>query len=269
MSAPTTSQPAAIAAELCAAGCVFAEDEAALLLAEAGSAEQLRELVARRVSGIPLEQVLGWAEFCGLRIAVEPGVFVPRRRTGLVVSEALAGAPPRPVILDLCCGSGAVGVAVAAGCEGAELYGADLDPAAVACARGNVARAGGGAVFEGDLFDPLPAGLRGRIDILLVNAPYVPSGAISSMPPEARLHEPRLSLDGGADGLDVQRRVARQARPWLAPGGRLLVETSRQQASGTLALLTEAGLDAEVVRSEELDATVVTGTRPPVQGGGR
>ena len=241
-----------------AAGCVFAEEEAALLLGSASGAE-LDELVGRRVAGEPLEQVLGWAEFCGLRLVVEAGVFVPRRRTGLLVREAVAVASPGSVLLDLCCGTGAVGAAVAAAVPGVELHAADVDPAAVRCARQNVR----GPVYRGDLFDALPHQLRGRVDVLVANAPYVPTDAIALMPPEARDHEARAALDGGADGLDLQRRVVAGAEGWLAPGGRLLVETSRQQAPQTLAAFTGAGFRARVVEDEDLAATIVVGRRTP------
>src|SRR5215213_6510903 len=145
-----------------AAGCVFAEDEARLLVAEAGSRPELEALVARRVAGEPLEHLLGWAEFAGLRIAVAPGVFVPRRRTEVLVEEAVALSRPGAVVVDLCCGSGALGVAVATAVDGVELSAADVDPAAVACARANVARVDGRA-YEGDLFEALPGSLRGRV----------------------------------------------------------------------------------------------------------
>ena len=248
-----------------AAGCVFAEDEARLLAAAATTPEQLDALVEQRVSGLPLEHVLGWAEFCGLRIEVDTGVFVPRRRTGFLVQQAarlLAGAVGTgraPVVVDLCCGSGAVGTALAALAGPLELHAADIDPAAVRCAVRNIGPLGG-AVHEGDLYEPLPARLRGRVDILAVNAPYVPSAEIGTLPQEARLHEPRVSLDGGTDGLQVQRRVAAAAPQWLAPGGHLLIETSRRQASRTVELFVRNGLTARVSRSGDLDATVVIGT---------
>jgi release factor glutamine methyltransferase len=251
MSAPDP----AVVARLRAAGCVFAEDEAELLVAAAPPGAALEQLIARRVAGEPLEQVLGWAEFCGRRYAVEPGVFVPRRRTELLVRSALAVAGPGAVVLDLCCGVGAVGAAVATSLGSAELHAADVDPAAVRCARRNLA--GLGRVHEGDLFAPLPPGLLGRVDVLVVNAPYVPTAAIALMPPEARDHEARAALDGGTDGLDVHRRIAGGARRWLAPGGALLIETSRRQAPGTQALFAAAGLTARVVTDDELDATVV------------
>ena len=126
-----------------------------------------------------------------------------------------------------------MGAALAAALDRVELYAVDIDPAAVRCARRNVAAAGG-QVYEGDLYEPLPATLRGRVDVLVANAPYVPTEAVGLLPPEARIHEPRVALDGGADGLDVLRRVAAAAPLWLAPGGHLLVETSERQAPQTV-----------------------------------
>ncbi|MDF3290793.1 putative protein N(5)-glutamine methyltransferase [Streptomyces silvisoli] len=249
-----------IVSRLRAAGCVFAEDEARLLISTAGTPAELAAMVERRVAGLPLEHVLGWAEFCGLRIGVDPGVFVPRRRTEFLAREAVRVAAGRTVV-DLCCGSGAVGAAVAAAVAGVELHAADIDPAAVRCARRNVASAGG-RVYEGDLYEPLPAALRGHVDVLVANVPYVPTGALGLLPPEAREHEPRVALDGGADGLAVQRRVAAAAPGWLAPGGHLLIETSERQAPRTAEAFTAAGLTVRVTSCEDLGATVVIGTSP-------
>ncbi|MFF4182178.1 putative protein N(5)-glutamine methyltransferase [Streptomyces sp. NPDC001691] len=245
-----------------AAGCVFAEDEAELILGTAKDAAEVAAMVERRASGLPLEHVVGWAEFHGLRVAVDPGVFVPRRRTEFLVRQALAGADAtRPVVVvDLCCGSGALGAALATALPGAELHAADIEAAAVRCARRNVA-ALGGQVYQGDLFAPLPPGLRGRIDILAANVPYVPSHEVGLLPPEARDHEPLVALDGGTDGLDIMRRVALEAPGWLAPGGTLLVETSERQVPGALAAMSAGGLRARLVTSEELYANVVIGVR--------
>jgi release factor glutamine methyltransferase len=256
-SAATTRS--AVVARLRAAGCVFAEDEAQLLLDAAGSPPALAAMLEQRVAGLPLERILGWAQFCGLRIAVDPGVFVPRRRTEFLVRQAAALARPGALVLDLCCGSGAVGVALAAVGQ-VELHAADLDPAAVRCASRNV-RAAGGQVYQGDLYQPLPAALLGRVDVLVANAPYVPTDAIELMPPEARLYEPRVALDGGADGLNLQRRVCAGALRWLSPDGHLLIETSVRQAPLTVASFTATGLTARVEHCQELDATVVIGRR--------
>ncbi|HEX7162426.1 MAG TPA: putative protein N(5)-glutamine methyltransferase [Trebonia sp.] len=274
-----------VVARLRAAGCVFAEAEAAILAASAGTPAQLDAMVARRAGGEPLEQVVGWAEFAGLRVLVDPGVFVPRRRSEYLVEVAvrLAGrqgdAVPRTVV-DLCCGTGALGLAVASELaagepaagdadgpasaavrlSGVELHAADLDPAAVACARRNVTPAGG-HVYAGDLFSALPGSLRGRIGVLICNAPYVPTSEIAFMPGEARDHEALMALDGGADGLAVLRRVAAGAPAWLAPGGVLLVETSERQAPAMAAAMDAAGLAAHVHSDDEWGATVVAGTR--------
>ncbi|GDY32276.1 methylase [Gandjariella thermophila] len=240
---------------------MFAEDEAALLVAAARTAAELDALVERRVAGEPLEHVLGWAEFCGLRIAVDAGVFVPRRRTEFLVRLAVDLAAPGAVAVDLCCGSGAVGAALAAALGRVELHAVDVEPAAVACARRNLAPAGG-RVYQGDLTEPLPATLRGRVDVLVANVPYVPTEAIGLMPPEARVHEPRAALDGGPDGLDVLRRVAAAAPRWLAPGGHLLIETGERQAPAALAAFAAHDLAPRVAHSDAVGATVVIGTRP-------
>jgi release factor glutamine methyltransferase len=237
-----------------AAGCVFAEEEARLLLDEASSPAELMAWTARRMSGEPLEHVVGWASFAGLRVAVDPGVFVPRRRSELLV--AVAAGSVADVVVDLCCGSGALGAALAARWPDAEVYAADSDPAAVTCARRNLPPQ---RVFGGDLYEALPDDLRGRVDLLVVNAPYVPSAAIATMPREARDHEHRLALDGGPDGLDVQRRVVSEAPAWLAPGGRVLIETGRRQADLTVGLFASAGMSASVETDDEIGGTVVLG----------
>jgi release factor glutamine methyltransferase len=253
----------AITDRLRAAGCVFAEDEARLLLSEARTADDLDAMVDRRTAGIPLEYVLGWAEFCDLRIELEPGVFVPRVRTEFLVRQAVALthraaalAPPAPVVLDMCCGSGAVGAALAAAVDGIEVCAADVDPLAVSWAWRNIP---GGRVYQGNLYGALPAGLRHRVDVLVANAPYVPSSELELMPREARLHEPQATLDGGADGLELVRRVIAEARAWLRPGGHLLVETSEDQAAFALEEVARTGLTPGLARDDELDATVVIG----------
>jgi release factor glutamine methyltransferase len=281
----TTTDYLAVVTALRTAGCVFAEDEAQLLVSAAATDAELTAMVEQRVAGLPLEQVLGWAEFCGLRIAVEPGVFVPRRRTEFLVRQAItlgwqSARPGAPVVvLDLCCGTGAIGLAVARGLshgqgyrahtaagghpetpDHAEVHAADVDPVAVRCAQRNLA-AVGGRVYQGDLFGPLPDMLRGRVDILTANVPYIPSGEIELLPPEARLYEPRVTLDGGGDGLDLLRRVAVAAPEWLAPGGSLLSEVSERQAPAARQVLRAGGLGTRVKTSEEMNATVVIATR--------
>ena len=254
-----------------AAGCVFAEDEAQLLVEATSTGRTidrnaLEELIARRVSGVPLEHILGWAEFAGVRVLVDEGVFVPRRRTEFLSSRGaeLAREHEHPVVLDLCCGSGAIALAVRESRGrspwAVEIYAADIDPRAVATARRNLPHPA--VVVCGDLFEPLPRTLRGRVDVLVCNTPYVPTDAIGSMPPEARLFEATYALDGGGDGLDVQRRVAAECRAWLAPGGHVLVEASEQQAPRSVELFERAGLRSRIEYSDDHDTSIVISTNP-------
>jgi release factor glutamine methyltransferase len=239
-----------------AAGCVFAEDEARLLSMAAGSSAALEALVARRIAGEPLEYVLGWVDFAGLRLAVEPGVFVPRRRTELLARAAASAIAPGEVLIDLCCGCGAVAAAVAAAVPGIEVHAVDIDETAVRCARRNL---GGASVHLGDLYAVLPPALRGGVQVVTGNAPYVPTPALATMPVEARRYEPRTALDGGADGLEVLRRIVGSARQWLRAGGWLFVESSTAQAPRLVAEMAAAGLAATVRSDEEVGATVVAG----------
>jgi release factor glutamine methyltransferase len=217
-------------AELAAAGCVSAAAEADWLLEEAGGDEEgLRAMVARRAAGEPLQYVVGWAPFGRLKLRVGPGVFVPRPETETLAARVLA---------------------------------TELDPGALAWARVNADRHGV-ELLAGDLDAPLPPELAGHVDVLCANVPYVPSGAIATLPTDVRDHEPRLSLDGGPDGLDVFRRLAGRATHWLAPGGRLYAEIGEDQAETAAALLTGAGL-AEVAVHQDLVGRdrIVEGTRP-------
>lgn len=257
-----------IVADLRRAGCVFAEEEAALLRQAASSPGELSALVARRVDGIPLEYLLGWADFRGVRVALDAGVFVPRQRTAFLIDEALERTAARPgdrrTVVDMCCGSGALGLAATtalrAGGVDVELVAADIDTAAVACARRNLEPLGA-RVFRGDLFAALPGELIGRVDLILANTPYVPTAMIARMPPEARDHEPRTALDGGADGLDMLRRVADAAGRWLTVGGWVLVEIGTAQIDTATAIVAAAGLRPAIAESSDYGATVVCGIR--------
>lgn len=259
---PTGALPDALVARLRAAGCVFAEDEAALLVVQAPDPTVLDTLVARRVAGEPLETVLGWVAFAGLRLEVARGVFVPRRRTEALARTAVGlarAAGPAPVVVEACCGVAPVASLVAHDVPGAVVHAADLDAAAVACAARNLAHRG--HAWCGDLLDPLPRDLRGRVDVLVANAPYVPRDAVATMPPEAREHEPLVALDGGPDGVDVQRRLLAAAPAWVRPGGHVLVETSTHQAALTRAACPP-GWAVEVRHDEDVDGTVVVARRP-------
>lgn len=261
-SAPSTGSPDAVhrhlSARLREAGCVFAEDEAALMMREAGSAATLDRWLLRRCTGEPLEVLVGWAEFWGLRVTVAPGVFVPRRRTEGLVRAALQVAPEGAVVVDLCTGTGAVALALSHERPDLDLYAVDLHPAAVRCAEGNLQ--GRARVVMSDLFDSLPADLRGRVDLVTANVPYVPSGDLDLLASEARDHEPASAHDGGEDGLAVLRRIVHASREWLAPAGEVLLEVSRhQQATARFALAT-AGLRPRVALTDDDGTVVVAGT---------
>ncbi|WP_240670472.1 putative protein N(5)-glutamine methyltransferase [Actinoplanes solisilvae] len=255
--------------KLRAAGCVFAEDEAAILREAAADDATLNDLVGRRTLGEPLEQVVGHADFAGIRVRLRPGVFVPRVRSELLVTvaaELVTGAAepvtlaaerkPR-VLLDLCCGSGALGLAVRHRVPALDLYAADLDPVATACARDN----GITDVFTGDLFAPLPEKIKGSVDVLIANVPYVATAHIPLLPAEARDHEPRSALDGGPDGLEVFRRVVKGAPTWLTESGVLLSEITEAQERNALEAVRNEGLDGDVIYDEDLDARVVRARR--------
>ncbi|MBV7508443.1 putative protein N(5)-glutamine methyltransferase [Bacillus sp. sid0103] len=244
-------------------GCVFAEEEALLLISEAQTMDELKKMVEMRVGGLPVEHVIGYTEFCGLRIKIDSEVFVPRQRTEFLVRQAQTLTCLGDIVVDMCCGSGAVGAALAATLGQVVLYSVDLDPAAVRCAGGNIS-AFGGHVFQGDLYKALPCSLQGRVKIIVANAPYVPTESIKLLPREARIYEPKLALDGGKDGLDLQRMLAKEAPLWLAPGGHLLVETSEQQATQTFEIFSHNGLIPKATRNDELDATVIIGTNPVI-----
>ncbi len=241
------------------AGCVFAEEEAAILFAAAADTAELAALVARRIAGEPLEHVVGWADFAGLRIPVAPGVFVPRRRTELVARIAERIAPASGTVVDLCCGAGAIGIALATWREDLTVIAADIDPVAVDLARRTLAPLGGSAVVS-DMDASLPPELAGRVDVVASCPPYVPTSQIALMPHEARDHEPRKALDGGKDGARMQARVFQAAARLLAPGGVCVVETSDHVVDATVATATAAGLAATVEEDDVLGAVVVVAT---------
>lgn len=237
------------------AGCVFAEEEAALLLANVAPGE-LDDAVARRVVGEPLEHILGFAEFAGLRILLGPGVFVPRRRTELLVALAVERLPHGGALVDLCCGSGAIAAAVASQRPDAAVTAADISPEAVAWAERNLAPFGGRAVVS-----DMGAELSGPFDVVVACPPYVPSDQIHLMPGEARDHEPIGALDGGPDGTDLQAAVFAAAARLLRGGGFAIVETSEHQAERTAQRAVDAGLGPSVGRDETLGATAVIATK--------
>jgi release factor glutamine methyltransferase len=257
--------PESLADRLRVAGCVFAEDEARLLIAHAGGVAELPELVRRRCAGVPLEHLLGWAEFRGLRLVVTEGVFVPRPRTEFLVDCVVDRLPASACVLDLCCGCGTVAAAVLADRGDVTAHAVDIDCRALSCARRNLDPRRG-AVHLGDLYAALPAALRGTLDVVVANAPYVPSGELGLLSAESRRHETRAAFDGGHDGVEVQRRIVRDAAHWLRPGGQLLLETSKHQAATVLAAVAAAGFTGRTVQDVDRQATVVLARAPTPHG---
>ncbi|WP_062518338.1 putative protein N(5)-glutamine methyltransferase [Demequina gelatinilytica] len=248
------------AARLRAAGCVFAEEEARLIAEAAGDDPRAHEsLVRRRISGEPLEVVVGWAWFAGLRIPIAPGVFVPRRRTELVARLATSLTPPGGRVVDLCCGAGAIAAAVAHARPDLAVTAADVDPAAVVLASRTLAPLGASCLVS-DMDGALPD-LAGRVDTVTACPPYVPTAQIALMPREARDHEPRLALDGGPDGAALQRAVLAASARLLRAGGVAIIETSEALAALTLAAAAAAGFAADVEHDEELGAVAVIARR--------
>lgn len=163
-------------------------------------------------------------------------------------------------MVDLCCGAGAISVALFGRVGALDLVATDIDPDAVDVAAENIGDRG--IVVAGDLFAPLPDRFRGAVAVIAVNAPYVPTASIELMPTEAREHEHRVALDGGADGLDLHRRIAAGAGEWLRPGGAVVIEVSEAQAEASAAAFTAAGFSAVVEREAEVDGTCVVATLP-------
>jgi release factor glutamine methyltransferase len=245
-------------ARLRAAGCVFPEHEIDAILATAEDDSQIQSMIGRREGGEPLEHVLGWVEFCGLRIALAPGVFVPRVRTEFLAQtaiDALRNVNGSACAVDMCCGSGTLAVAIANALPDVVLHAADIDDDCCACARGNLH--GVGVVHCGDLFAALPLDLHGTIDVICANVPYVPSKELATMPAEARDHERAVALDGGADGLEIAGRVMREAGAWLRRGGSAMIEVAPAQVDALCGIAAHSGLTPRVLTSDEYEATVV------------
>ena len=219
------------------AGCIAARDEAVELLAAArGDRGALRELVARRCSGEPLAWLVGWTRFCGERVRVRPGVYVPRPQSEQLAEAALKRLPRRGLAVDLCTGSGAIAVVLGRGRPGARVLATEIDPLAAACARDN-----GVEVFVGDMAAALPDEVCGRVDVVTAVVPYVPSDELRLLPRDVVAFEPKRALDGGVDGTDLLRRAILESVGLLRPGASLLLELGGSEADLLAPLLAESG----------------------------
>jgi release factor glutamine methyltransferase len=244
-----------IARRLAMAGCVRPEDEAHELVSAAADEESLESLVQRREAGEPLAWIVGATTFCGHRIHVDPGVYVPRPQTEVLARRAAALLPPNGRAADLCTGAGAIAVHLMREAPAINIIATDIDPLAVACAQRN-----GVAVVRSDL----GKALRDRtFDVVTAVAPYVPTPDIPLLPEDVRRHEPTLALDGGADGLAVVRELVEQAARLLFPGGWLLTEVGGDQDTALQPVLDAAGFaPAERWFDEEGDLRGIAVRRP-------
>lgn len=199
-----------------------------------------RELVRRRAGHEPTAYLLGRKEFYGRPFQVDARALVPRPETELVLEAALVALPADGAALDLCTGTGALGVSLALERPGARVVATDLSADALALARENAARLGAASVsfLEGDLYDPVAPGE--HFHVIVSNPPYVPRGELDTLPPEVR-REPRLALDGGADGLELLRRIAAGAPTRLRPGGALVLEMHESHQDALPAICLECG----------------------------
>lgn len=218
-----------------------------------GERAAFRVGIERRAAGEPLQFVTGEVPFRHLVLHVRPGVFIPRPETEVLVDVALEALPPAsvagPLVVDVCTGSGAVAVSIAFERPDAFVHATEVVPATAGIARLNAEKAGVAArvsVLEGDLFSPLAAELRGRVDVVTANPPYIPTAEMADLPAEVASFEPRVALDGGADGLDVVRRIVDEARVWLRPGGALVIETDTNRVKDTAELMHRWYEDVEV-----------------------
>jgi release factor glutamine methyltransferase len=208
------------------AGFVAAEEDARELLARAdGDTELLDELVRRRLDGEPIAWLTGSVRFCGIDVAVHPGVYVPRWHSEVLARRAAELLPDRGVAVDLCTGTGAIAKVLAATRPAASVLASDVDATAVTNARAN-----GVDAWLGDLFDPLPHHLLGRVDVVVGVVPYVPTAALPLLQRDTFTFETSLAYDGGDDGTAVLRRAVRGSARFLRPDGFLLLELGGDQA---------------------------------------
>jgi release factor glutamine methyltransferase len=210
------------------------------------------QLLTRRAVREPLQYIIGRQEFWGLDFTVTPDVLIPRPETELVVASALEALDgrPAPVIADLCTGSGCIAVSLAKALPGARIYAADRSAEALAVARTNAGRhavADRIRFLEGDLFGPLAgAGLRGAMDAVTANPPYVTAGEFASLQPEVRDFEPEIALVAGPEGTEVAERIIRAAPEYLTAGGQLVLEMGIGQAASLRPAVERTGAYASV-----------------------
>jgi len=244
---------------LAVGGCVTSGAEAdTLLRASSEGVGPVEELIARRLRGEPLAWITGSVRFYGIRIRVDPGVFVPRPHTETLARRAASLLPAEGIAVDLCTGSGAVAAVLGSTSPRATVVATDIDAVAVACARRNGVRA-----LVGNLDEPLPPSLLRRVDVMTAVVPYVPTGELHLLPRDALANEPRRALDGGPRGTTVLVQAAEAAARWLRPGGTVFLEIGGDQAGEMTVTLADAGLrEIRVHRDDEGRDRAIEARRP-------
>jgi release factor glutamine methyltransferase len=202
-----------------------------------------KALIQRRLAHEPTQYLMGTREFYGRPFAVDARVLIPRNETELLVEAVLRAVPKEGAtrVLDVCTGSGCIAVSIAAERPQASVWATDLMANALEVAKANAEALGSGSrvtFMQGDLFEAVPKGP--TFDVIVSNPPYVKTGELATLQKEVR-QEPRVALDGGADGLQLIRRITVDALPRLKPGGLLALEIGEDQGPATAALLTGAG----------------------------
>jgi release factor glutamine methyltransferase len=217
---------------LAAAGCVAADEEAEELVTAFPDANHLDQAINRRITGEPLAWITGQTIFCGVRVVITPRVYVPRWQSESLTRRAAELLPDNGHALDFCTGSGAIAKVLQRLHPHAHVVGTEIDPEAASCGRTN-----GVTVYEGDLDSALPDRLHHRFDLITAVAPYVPTESLHLLPRDVLAFETNMSLDGGAGGLGLVRRVIDASKRWIAPAGWLLLEVGCDQIDITCALL--------------------------------
>lgn len=245
-------------ARLAAGGFLAPDEEAAQLVAAAeGDGPRLEELVARRLTGEPLAWITGASMFCGLRVLVDSGVYVPRPHTEALALRAVDRLPERGVAVDACTGAGAVAMLLQHHRPNARVLATDIDPRAIACARSN-----GVEAMQGDLFAPVLPALRAVVDVVTAVVPYVPTAELAFLQRDTFTFESTLSYDGGRDGTRLLRRAVRASARLLRPGGVLLLELGGRQAALLERVVESAGYaDLSVLSDEDGDVRGVEAVR--------
>jgi release factor glutamine methyltransferase len=205
---------ASVTGALEAAGCVAAHEEAEALIQAADGDDELERMLARRRIGEPLAWLIGRANFCGLDIAIEPGVYVPRWQSESLALMAARLLPSTGWGVDICTGSGAIAMTMRSARPAAQVVATEIDPLAASCARRNEV-----VVYEGNLAEPLPAELASKVGVMIGVLPYVPNDALHLLPRDVQRFEPPRALDGGENGVELLSTVVRRSPRWIKTGG--------------------------------------------------